>query len=66
MHPALPFQPHDGLSHLAACQLLDYLLQLWVFLTHDLTELDCLHAPFLKLRKDAACLDGFMLTCIAN
>src|ERR1700679_1502967 len=66
MHPALPLQSYDGLSYLAACELLDYLLQLRIFLTHDLIELHRLHTRVLELREDAPRFDGFMLARVAH
>src|ERR1035441_6780770 len=65
MDAALPLQPGNSLSHLAARKLLDGLFQLRIALADNLLQLHRLHARVLELGKDAARLDGFMLASVA-
>src|ERR1035441_1690444 len=65
MDAALPLQPGNSLSHLAARKLLDGLFQLRIALADDLLQLHRLHARVLELSEDAARLDGFMLASVA-
>jgi hypothetical protein len=65
MYAALPSKAIDGRANLATRQLLDGLLQFWVFLAHDLFESHCSHSRFLKLREGTARFDRFMLPRVA-
>jgi hypothetical protein len=65
MYAALPVKTLDGGFHLTVRQLLDGSFQLRVALAHDLLQPRRPHSRFLKLRKGAACFDGFMLARIA-
>jgi hypothetical protein len=48
----LPFQTGDCLSDLAASELFDSLFQFGIFVTHNLVQLNCLHARVLQLREN--------------
>ena len=65
MHAALPVKAFDGPANLTTRQLLDGLLQLRVFLSHNLFEPHRSHSSFLKLRERTARFDRFMLPRVA-
>jgi hypothetical protein len=65
MHAALLVKTLDGGSHLAACQLLNDLLQLWIALANDVIQCRRPHPRFLQLRERTARFDGFMLATIS-
>ena len=58
---ALPLQSGNCLPNLAMREMLDGLLQLRVFLAHDLIELHRFHAAILHLREDTASPHRFLL-----
>ncbi len=66
MDPTLPLKILDGFAHFASSELLDYPLQLRIFLAHDLLELHSLHACVLELRERPPGLDRFMLPTVAD
>jgi hypothetical protein len=56
----------DCFAHCAPRKLLDYLLQFWVFLAHDLFELHRFHTGVLKLREGSPGLNRLMLPPVAD
>jgi hypothetical protein len=64
MHTALLLKTFDGGSHLAACQLLNDLLQLWVALQNNVIQRRRPHPRFLQLCERTAHFDGLMLATI--
>ncbi len=66
MDAALPLQAGKRLANVAPGQLLNGLLQLGVFLAHDLLQPNRAHAALLHLGEDAAGLDGLMLPGVAH
>jgi len=65
MDSALPVKTLYRLTQFAPCKLLDYPLQFWVFLAHDLFELHRSHTRVLELREGPAGLDRLMLPPVA-
>src|SRR5208283_2317040 len=66
MDAALPVKILDCFAHFAACKLLDYLFQFWVFLAHDLFEFYCFHTGVLELREGPSGLNRLMLPPVAD
>jgi hypothetical protein len=62
----LPVKTVDGRANLTVSQLLDSLLQLRIFLPHNLFEPHRPHSGFLKLCERTASLDRFMLPRVAD
>jgi hypothetical protein len=65
-HTTLLVKTLDGGSHLAACQLLNDLLQLWIALTNDVIQRRRPHPGFLQSRERTARFDGLMLATISH
>jgi hypothetical protein len=66
MDAALPVKILYRLAHFAACKLLNYLFQFWVFLAHDLFELHRFHPGVLEMRKGPSGLNRLMLRTVAD
>jgi hypothetical protein len=66
MHPSLPLQPLHGSASLVTRKLLDYILQLRVFLANNLFQLHRYHPGFLELGKWPSGFNGLMLPCVSD
>jgi hypothetical protein len=66
MHTALMVKPFDGTMRVAARQLFDNRLQLWIALPDDLIKMRRVDPRRLKLVIRPAGIDGFMLAHVTD